>query len=81
MFNKNPLQQYNAPGWDLPFPVDRTYSTPILILNNLSLRLFNDKPVLLARWRTLQLISWKKSLIQVQQAIGDFLQTMQSARP
>jgi len=24
LFHKNPLQQYHAPGWDLPFPVDRT---------------------------------------------------------
>ncbi|KAF9083943.1 hypothetical protein BGX23_010987, partial [Mortierella sp. AD031] len=23
LFDKNPLQQYHAPGWDLPFPVDR----------------------------------------------------------
>ncbi|KAG0014885.1 hypothetical protein BGZ81_000203, partial [Podila clonocystis] len=24
LFHKNPLQQYHAPGWDLPFPVDRS---------------------------------------------------------
>ncbi|KAK5809436.1 hypothetical protein F5H01DRAFT_323687 [Linnemannia elongata] len=23
LFHKNPLQQYHAPGWELPFPVDR----------------------------------------------------------
>jgi len=25
LFNKNPHQQYTAPGWDLPFPIDRSF--------------------------------------------------------